>query len=153
MRGALPHSSTVLPSRTAQRSYPPTQLNGPTLPSSILVIFHFGCLPFGVICNLFDLIPPAQLNGTTLPHSSTVLSSRTAQRLFTVAPPVCVAKYSTKLVVGRVLTFLWYSPPAQLNGPILPHNSTVLTVLPPPIWWPNTQLQKGGPQTDGIAVY
>merc|ERR1711984_16217 len=33
-------------------------------------------------------------------------------------------------------------PTAQLNGPILPHSSTVLTVLPPPIWWPSSQLQK-----------
>jgi len=29
LRGALPHSSTVIPSRTAQRSYPPAHLNGP----------------------------------------------------------------------------------------------------------------------------
>merc|ERR1711984_15014 len=79
--------------------------------SSILVVFHIGRLPFGVICNLFDLIcvvpsrtaqryySPAQLNGPILPHSSTVLLSRTAQRSY---------------------------PPAQLNGPILPHSSTVV---------------------------
>merc|ERR1712030_66963 len=65
--GRLPFWSSsilVLPSRTAQRSYPPAQLNGPILlhsltvlssrtaqrlpfgSSSIWVVFHFGRLPF-----------------------------------------------------------------------------------------------------------
>merc|ERR1712105_496597 len=66
--------------------------------SSILVVFHFGRLPFwsSSIWSTQRSYPPAHPNGPTLPHSSTFLSSRTAQRLFTVAPPVCVAKYSTK---------------------------------------------------------
>merc|ERR1711895_419352 len=53
--------------------------------------------------------------------------------------------WSSSILVPCRIAQRFY-PPAQLNGPIFPHSSTVLTVLPPPIWWPNTQLQKGGPQ-------
>merc|ERR1712055_718249 len=81
--------------------------------SSILVVFHFGRLPFW----LSSILPfwsksdtflypcfatfvgccfNLELLLTTLPHSSTVVPSRTAQQSY---------------------------PPAQINGPILPHSS------------------------------
>merc|ERR1712030_233765 len=62
----LPHSSTDLSSRTAQRSYAPAQLNSPILPHSSTVLSSR---------TTQRSYSPAQLNGPTLQHSSTVLPS------------------------------------------------------------------------------
>ena len=66
--------------------------------------------------------------------------------LFTVAPPACVAKYSTKKNTGHGQTDHGNGSSLKLNSlkAVKLKNTSaffsLLTVAPSPIWWPNTSL-------------